>query len=133
MTLNSSNRWLILSLFVGVLFYTSQCSAATGHKLSRGRLGLASYYHDRYQGKRTASGEIYRKNKFTAAHKTLPFGTILRVTNVKNKRSVIVRVNDRGRLGKVTIDLSKAAARKLKITKRGIARVRIEVIRARRH
>ena len=59
-------------------------------------IGKASYYADKYQNRQTASGELFDQNRYTAAHKTLPFGTWTKVTNVNNGRSVIVRVNDRG-------------------------------------
>lgn len=78
-------------------------------------------------GKKTASGEIYRSSKLTAAHRTLPFGTEVKVTNLSNGRSVKVRINDRGpyKKGRI-IDLSKAAARKLGLLQKGIATVKIE-------
>jgi rare lipoprotein A len=71
---------------------------------------VASYYHKRFHGKKTASGEIFSNDEFTAAHKTLPFGTLLRVINVANQKEIVVRVNDRGPFSKTKeIDLSKAA------------------------
>ncbi|MDM1045530.1 septal ring lytic transglycosylase RlpA family protein [Myroides sp. 1354] len=70
----------------------------------------ASYYHDKFSGKKTASGEIFDNSKYTAAHKTLPFGTKIKVTNLKNKRSVVLTVTDRGPFTKGrTVDLSKRA------------------------
>lgn len=91
--------------------------------------GKASFYADAFEGKPTASGEKYRADKFTAAHRTLPFGTVLRVTNVANNLSVDVTVNDRGPFveGRV-VDLSKAAAKKLKFVNLGTAEVRIEIL-----
>lgn len=82
--------------------------------------GTASYYADRFTGKRTASGEAYDPEDFTAAHRTLPFGTRVRVTDMASGRSVIVRVNDRGPWsnGRV-IDISRAAARELDLIRRG--------------
>lgn len=90
---------------------------------------MASWYGPGFHGRRTASGERFNQHAMTAAHRTLPFGTRVRVTH--GKRSVIVRINDRGPWvkGRV-IDLSKAAARRLGI--KGVARVRIEVIRTKR-
>ena len=89
----------------------------------------ASYYAEKYHGRRTASGEIFNMNDMTCAHKTLPFGTILRVTNLKNGKTVDVRVNDRGPFVKGReIDVSKAAAVKLDMIKTGTANVRIEVV-----
>jgi len=91
--------------------------------------GKASWYGEPHHGRKTASGEIYDMNKLTAAHRTLPLGTRLRVTNVDNGRSVVVRVNDRGPFvdGRV-IDLSRAAARELGVRGAGVITVRIEVL-----
>lgn len=91
------------------------------------QIGEASYYSSRLEGRRTASGEIYRQNLFTCAHKSLPWGTRLRVTNLENGKSVVVRVNDRGPFvrGRI-VDLSRAAARKLGILRSGHAKVRIQ-------
>ncbi|MGO1343244.1 septal ring lytic transglycosylase RlpA family protein [Chromohalobacter japonicus] len=88
--------------------------------------GQASYYHDRYQGQRTASGELYDAEALTAAHRKLPFGTRVRVTNLDNGRHVTVRINDRGPFteGRV-IDLSRRAAGRLGIIKAGTAPVRV--------
>jgi rare lipoprotein A len=98
----------------------------------RGHLetGEASHYADKFHGRRTASGERYSHRELTAAHRTLPFGTLVRVTNLDNGRSTVVRVNDRGpwKRGRI-IDLSRAAARKLDMLRAGVARVRIEVLR----
>src|SRR5882724_1704915 len=93
--------------------------------------GKASFYANSFEGKPTASGEKYQANKFTAAHKTLPFGTVLKVTNLANNESVEVTVNDRGPFveGRA-IDLSRAAAEKLKFINQGTADVKIEVINA---
>lgn len=91
----------------------------------------ASYYAEKYHGRKTASGEIFNMNAFTCAHKTLPFGTVLRVTNLSNNKSVDVRVNDRGPFVKGReIDVSKAAAQKLGMIKTGTARVKIEILSA---
>ncbi len=90
-------------------------------------IGEASYYSSRLEGRRTANGEIYRPNLFTCAHKSLPWGTQLRVTNLENGKSVVVRVNDRGPFvrGRI-VDLSYVAARKLGILRSGHAKVRIQ-------
>jgi rare lipoprotein A len=91
--------------------------------------GLASYYANKYQGRKTASGEPFDTARLTAAHRTLAFGTKVRVTNLDNGRSVVVRVNDRGPFvsGRV-IDLSPAAARQLDMLRAGVARVKLEVL-----
>ena len=89
--------------------------------------GVASYYGERFRGRRTANGERFDPDRLTAAHRTLPFGTRLRVTNPRTGRSVVVRVNDRGPFhGNRVIDLSKAAARRIGMLGSGTARVEIE-------
>ena len=91
-------------------------------------VGKASYYAHRFHGRSTASGETYDETKLTAAHRTLPFGTRVRVTNLENGRSVSVRINDRGphRKGRV-IDVSYVAAKRLGFVRDGVARVRVQV------
>jgi rare lipoprotein A len=94
-------------------------------------VGLASWYGQRHQGHRTASGEIYDMNKLTAAHRTMPFGTRLRVTNAENGRSVVVRVNDRGPwVNDRVLDVSLAAARALGMLGDGVTKVEIVVLGA---
>jgi rare lipoprotein A len=91
--------------------------------------GEASYYADKFSGKSTASGELYNPNLHTAAHRTLPFHTLLKVTNKKNNLSVIVRVNDRGpHVKKRIIDLSKIAAEKIQLLEDGLANVELTLI-----
>lgn len=93
------------------------------------REGVASYYGKEFKGRKTASGERYSDRKFTAAHRMLPFGTMVRVTNLYNGKSVIVRVNDRGPFKKDRIiDLSLAAASAIGIVGVGTGRVRIEIV-----
>lgn len=93
--------------------------------------GMASWYGPSHQGKRTANGERFDVHAFTCAHRSLPFDTVLRVTNLANGHSVRVRVNDRGPYVKRRIlDLSAAAARALGMTEDGVSRVRIEVYAA---
>lgn len=88
--------------------------------------GIASFYADKFEGRTTANGEKYHHSKLTAAHKTLPFGTILRVKNLENGKEVTVRVNDRGPFVKERIiDLSKSAARELDFVNKGITKVEI--------
>lgn len=96
----------------------------TGH--SHALDGIASYY---WQGQKTATGEIFDKRALTAAHKTLPFGTQVKVTRVDTGDSVVVRINDRGPFtpGRV-IDLSERAAEEIKMTGRGLANVKLEVV-----
>lgn len=92
-------------------------------------VGIASYYGDKFHGRRTANGEIYDKNAMTAAHRTLPFGTIVEVTYLRTGKSVVVRINDRGPFieGRI-IDLSEGAAREIGLRPYGIGDVRVRVI-----
>ena len=91
--------------------------------------GKASYYADRFMGRKTASGELYHPDSLTAAHKTLKFGTIVNVRNVRNGKSVIVRINDRGPFveGRI-IDLSGRAMRALNGIDKGVIDVKIEPV-----
>lgn len=91
--------------------------------------GKASWYGGKFHGRKTASGMRFNKHNFTAAHKRLPFGSIIRVTNLKNGKDVYVRVNDRGPYVKGRIvDLSRAAAKALSFNGRGVIRVKVELI-----
>jgi len=91
--------------------------------------GVASYYADSLNGNPTASGEPYDKTALTAAHRSLPFGTKVRVTNLSNDKSVVVRINDRGpHVKKRVIDVSGAAAKKLGLLDSGTAKVSIKVL-----
>lgn len=92
--------------------------------------GEASWYGQKYRGRKTACGEIYNQNNLTAAHRNLPFGTRVKVTNKKNNRSVVVRINDRGPFvpGRI-IDLSLAAAQKIDMQRDGVVEVDLEVLR----
>ncbi|HZQ20352.1 MAG TPA: septal ring lytic transglycosylase RlpA family protein [Terriglobales bacterium] len=93
------------------------------------QIGTASWYGEYFEGKATASGEPYNMYDLTAAHMTLPLGTLVKVTNLRNRRSVIVRINDRGPVvpGRI-IDLSYNAACVLKFDRKGIQRVRLDVL-----
>lgn len=92
-------------------------------------VGVASFYGDKFHGRRTANGEIYDKNAMTAAHRTLPFGTMVEVTYLRTGKSVVVRINDRGPFieGRI-IDLSEGAAREIGLRPYGIGDVRVKVI-----
>ena len=92
--------------------------------------GVASFYSEKFQGKKTANGEIYDMNALTAAHITYPFETIIRVTNLSNDKSIVLRVNDRmpGYNGRI-IDISRKAAEELDMLISGIAKVKIEVLK----
>lgn len=106
-----------------------QPKAAASHKARRWyQVGIASWYGTHFQGRKTADGERFDMNRMTCAHPTLPMGTWLRVTNLKNRQSTFVRVNDRGPLveGRI-VDLSAAAARVLGLS--GVGKVRLETVR----
>jgi len=92
--------------------------------------GIASWYGSVFNGRQTANGEVFNMNAMTACHPSLPFGTWVRVVNLRNKKSVVVRINDRGYLGdeRRIIDLSYGAAEKLGMTRAGLARVSLEVL-----
>ncbi|WP_445397858.1 septal ring lytic transglycosylase RlpA family protein [Zobellella sp. An-6] len=126
-------RWL---WWLPVLWLVQACTSDPGpvsappepqpHYVAEGR---ASFYGQRHHGRKTANGERFDKNALTAAHKTLPFGSRVRVTNLNNQRSVVVRINDRGPYtrGRI-IDLSEQAARELNMLRAGVAPVRLEVL-----
>ena len=91
--------------------------------------GKASYYGQKFHGRKCASGQVFDMNKLTCAHKTLPFGTMLRVTNLKNGKSTLVEVTDRGPYAKGRIiDLSQAAAEELDMIAAGVTNVEISVV-----
>ena len=130
-------KWMTMGA-IGLLMLAS--SVASAHEAgpaprasrssdvrTRHRGNIASYYASRFHGRSTASGNPYDENELTAAHRTLPFGTRVRVTNLMNARSVVVMVTDRGPFaaGRV-IDVSRRAARQLGFLRRGLARVRLE-------
>ncbi len=111
-----------------VLLFSPLLLLAQGESLFM-QVGTASYYAAKFQGKRTASGEVFYLDSLTAAHKSFPFGTILRVTNQKNGKTVVVRVNDRlPSSSKRVIDLSYAAAKEVDMIRDGLAKVRIEAV-----
>ena len=116
-----------------VLLYSG---GGDGHPWSRAKVqvGLASFYGPGFNGDRTANGEIFDQRKLVAAHRTLPLGSVVRVTNLENGRDVVLRVIDRGPYGKnhrkgCIIDVSKGAASRLGFVRQGISHVRVEVIR----
>ena len=129
------SRAVLVAAALVVLMLTF--AAASVRDTQRGRrvqTGLASYYGPGFHGEETASGEIFDQRKMTAAHRTLPLGTVVRVTNLENGRHVELRVTDRGpycrnyRKGTI-IDVSKGAARRLGFIRDGLVPVRVEVIR----
>ncbi len=120
----------IILLSIISLFLLAGChrkSTPNASNFHCNQSGIASYYGGKFIGRSTANGEIYDATKLTAAHKTLPFGTMVKVTNLNNNKSVIVRINDRGPFvaGRI-IDLSEAAAKKIDMIKQGIQKVTLE-------
>lgn len=95
------------------------------------QFGKASYYADKFNGRHTANGEIFCQDKLTAAHPSLPFNTLVKITNIANNKSVEVRINDRGPFGNSEriIDLSKAAAQQIDMLQDGVVSVKLEVIK----
>ncbi len=113
------------ALFCAVLLVSSVVSAAETFREE----GFASWYAGKFHGRTTANGEIFDTNLLTAAHKTLPFGSRVQVTNLENEKSVIVRINDRGPFVEDRIiDLSRAAADAIGLTNAGVAKVRLDVL-----
>ena len=125
---------LTLGLFIStpttLLAKEKRNHATMAANINKPVIGLASYYGAKFHNKRTASGEIFNKNAMTAAHRSLPFGTQIKVTNLRNGKSVIVKVNDRGPhvRGRI-VDLSLGAAKKIGLVHSGTARVRLEVLK----
>jgi rare lipoprotein A len=108
--------FLVIFFSVGILF--AQTSK-----------GFASYYANKFSGRRTTSGEKYNPDSLTAAHKSLAFGTMVKVTNLKNGKSAVVKINDRlPKKSKRIIDLSKKAAKELEMIQAGIVKVELEVV-----
>lgn len=120
---------LILIAIAGLLL--SAC-ASSGNIDSHGyhAEGQASYYGARHHGNKTASGERFNQHALTAAHRSLPFGSLVRVTNLRNDKTVVVRINDRGPYAKKRIiDLSHAAAKRLGMLRDGVVPVRVQQLR----
>jgi rare lipoprotein A len=133
--------WLLIALALAVALVLAACGGAPARKPPGKRTGMAepgavqrgmaTFYGKEQHGGPTASGERFNMHKMTAAHRTLPFGTRVRVTNTRNGRSVEVRINDRGPYagrGRI-IDVSEAAARRLDMIEAGVVPVTVEVLR----
>jgi rare lipoprotein A len=118
-----------VALLMAACLYPTPALARAKHR--HREFGVASFYGREWNGHRTASGERFDPNALTAAHRTLPFGTRVRVTNLDNGRQIVVRINDRGPFvrGRV-LDLSRAAAKKLDFLATGTATVRIDVLKS---
>lgn len=128
---------LTLLICLGVLFFftTVEAQQDSNKRVKKAtskakiQYGMASFYSNKFNGRKTSNGEIFSNQKMTAAHNTLPLGTYVRVTNLRNGRSVIVKINDRlHHRNKRIIDLSRAAATKLGYIKSGLTRVKVEVL-----
>ncbi len=125
---------LKIFLLLGLLFMacTSAPRYQAGPRPTQGfcREGMASYYGPKFHGRKTSSGEVFDMYALTAAHNTLPFGTLVKVTNLGNDLSVVVRINDRGPFVKNRIiDLSYEAARRIGMVGPGTASVRLEIVK----
>lgn len=126
------NRWLAKAMLS--ISLASFCSIGLAKSAKQDFLGdqtgIASYFSDKFHGKRTASGEPYDKTALTAAHATLPFGTVIHVVNLKNNQSVDVRINSRSHpSNRRLLDLSKQAAKELGFLQAGVAKVKMTVLR----
>ena len=118
-----------VSIFLSLLTITEVTKAKESTTGKQVLSGSASWYGGQFHGRTTANGERYDMNGLTAAHRSLPFGTRVRVTNLRNGRSVTVRINDRGPyVGKRIIDLSRGAAQAVNMIRMGVALVRLEVL-----
>lgn len=122
---------IILSIYLAactsvIRFTNNSTVATTPGKVFR---GYASYYHDSFNGKKTANGEIFDNNLLTAAHKELPFNTVIKVKNLKNGKEVVLRINDRGPFvsGRI-LDVSRKAAIELDFIREGITEVEFEIL-----
>ena len=120
----------VYALLAALLSLSACSSQRTTPPASDTFSGQASWYGAKHHGKKTASGERFNQHALTAAHRTLAFGTRVKVTNTRNNKSVTVRVNDRGPYSKGRIiDLSRAAANKIDMLNSGVAPVRLQVLR----
>lgn len=116
---------LVIIMMISTLGIFSFKNNATDAK----KTSFASYYHDKFNGRKTASGEIFSNTKFTAAHRTLPFGTVIEVTNLRTGKSVVVEINDRGPFHSARVlDLSKAAYKSIGNLAKGTMPVEYEIV-----
>lgn len=117
-----------LTVLISAMMFLYGCGSPVVKALATEE-GLASFYSTEFHGRRTSNGETFDKNAMTAAHRTYPFGTLLRVTNLKNHLHVDVRINDRGPVKpERIIDLTHAAAQEIDMVRDGLVRVKVEVI-----
>ncbi len=117
-------KWMVLIIFLSYVF-----KGGAQKDSAWVETGTASYYAKKFEGRKCSNGDIFRNDSLTAAHKTLKFGTVVKVTNLKNDSVVIVRINDRlPKKSKRKIDLTRRAAKQLNFIKKGLTKVRIEII-----
>ena len=124
------HAWLAVVGLLGVLLTTIPTNGR-GEAAATGQVGWASWYGKQHQGRKTASGERFSREQLTAAHRSLPLGTKVKVTNLRTGQHVVVRINDRGPYGggkHRLIDLSEAAAKRIGLTQRGMERVQIVMV-----
>jgi len=123
--------WSVAAVIAVVLVLGRTVESSTPPRV---QVGLASWYGPGFHGEETASGEIFDQHKMVAAHRTLPLGSVIRVTNLENGRRVTLRVIDRGPYGRnfrngTIVDVSRGAARRLRFVRDGLVKVRIEVMK----
>lgn len=123
-------RLLLITTFLAFSVGTAQAQKSCGSgMLSSIRNGIASFYHDKFEGRKTATGEIFDNDKFTAASNKLKLGSYVKVTNLNNGQVIYVRINDRmAKSNNRLIDLASIAAKKLHFHKNGIAKVKVEPV-----
>jgi rare lipoprotein A len=123
-------RYFLTIIFIfSLLFFAAEPPKSKPTRKVNPLKGIASFYHQKFVGRKTSSGEIFSNKKRTAAHKTLPLGTLVKITNIDNDSTVVVKINDRlPKNSKRTIDLSRVAAEQLNFIKKGLTPVAIEII-----
>jgi len=125
----SARTTIILAASIAIAGAISGCAVRPNVTAKASEVGIASYYSNDFDGRKTADGEIFDNSKFTAAHRTYPFGTVVKVTNLATDATVVVRINDRGPFTQSRlIDLTAAAAKAIGIMRAGLGRVRIDVV-----
>ena len=130
LTMANLNMWCKFILLCSLPIVIQSCKEEQEQQPEPySQTGEASYYAEFFEGRKTASGEIFRQDSLTAAHNTLPFGTIVKVVNLSNSKEVVVEINDRGPYAKGRIiDISRTAAKKLDMLQKGTAWVKLEVV-----